>query len=110
MMKVFILICLVLVATSGDGSAQAPGILQAELDRAGTDSLRIRAFQNLVNHYKYSNTDSALYYAKKGLAYAKEKQYRPGKAIMINNLGQVNERHGSLDLAKNAVSASAGDL
>ena len=99
-MKLFILICIILPATSGVGLTQTPAVLHTELDRAGTDSLKISAYQNLINHYKYSNIDSALYYAKEGLDYAREKQYAPGEAIMINNLGQVNERHGFMELAE----------
>src|SRR5687768_10610822 len=99
-MKLFILISVVLLAISGGGLAQTPGLLRAELDRAESDSLKIKAFQNLVNHYKYSDIDSALYYANEGLDYSKEKQYASGEAVMMNNLGQVNERHGFPDLAK----------
>jgi signal transduction histidine kinase/Flp pilus assembly protein TadD len=82
-------------------SAQSPDALRKALERADTDSLQITALQDLANYYRYSNTDSAKFFASQGLTYARETGYRYGEAVMLNSLGQVNERHGNLDHAKN---------
>ena len=99
-MKLFILTCFLLSAIAEWGSAQGLENLLTSLDKAGTDSLKIAAYQELVNHYRYSNGDSARHYAYKGLEYARQNKYLTGEAHMINHLGQVNERHGRLDQAK----------
>src|SRR5690606_3544395 len=79
--------------------AQDIAVLRREPGAASSDSTRIVAFQNLVNHYKYGNADSALHYAKEGLTFARKKHYKFGEAVMINTIAQVNERHGNLEKA-----------
>lgn len=83
-------------AASGQGARQ----LIQQLQIADNDSAIIEAYQQLINHYRYTNEDSAIFYARKGLVSAEKKHYVLGQAIMINAIGQVNERHGLLDLAK----------
>lgn len=83
-------------AASGQGARQ----LIQQLQIADSDSAIIEAYQQLNNHYRYTNEDSAIFYARKGLVFAEKKHYVLGQAIMINAIGQVNERHGLLDLAK----------
>jgi signal transduction histidine kinase len=82
------------------GSAQGMRERVEKLQKSGTDSFRIVVYQELVRHYRYSQFDSAVYFAKEGLAYARKKQYHFGEAMMINGLAQVNEGHGFLKLAK----------
>lgn len=81
-------------------SAQSRRQLVEKLQKSGSDSITIVLYQELVRHYRYSDFDSAVYFAKEGLAYARKKQYRFGEATMINGLAQVNEGHGFLELAK----------
>lgn len=81
-------------------SAQSRRQLVEKLQKSGSDSITIVLYQELVRHYRYSDFDSAVYFAKEGLAYARKKQYRFGEATMINGLAQVNEGHGLLELAK----------
>lgn len=96
----YILVSFLLLTLSFPTCGQGLKELLLQLETAPTDSLTISAYQQLINHYRYSNSDSASYYADKGLSYAREKKYTQGEGIMINTLGQVNERHGLLEVAK----------
>lgn len=100
-MKYFIVTLLLIATLSQRAAAQGIQELLQELDVAETDSLKIAAYQAIVSHYRYSDIDSALFFAKRGLAAAQENNYAMGEAIMMYTVGQVNERHGYLDLAKN---------
>ena len=82
------------------GTGQRAKQLIHHLQTAEGDSAIIEAYHQLVRHYRYSNEDSAMFYARKGLALAEKKHDLLGQGIMINAIGQVNERHGLLDLAK----------
>ncbi|MGC1240691.1 MAG: tetratricopeptide repeat-containing sensor histidine kinase [Chryseosolibacter sp.] len=90
------LILLLPFTASGQGSKQ----LIHELETAAGDSAIIGAYHQLINYYRYINEDSALLYAKEGLVFAEKRKYLPGQGILLNALGQINERHGLLDLAK----------
>jgi signal transduction histidine kinase len=81
-------------------SAQSVDGLLLNVERAETDSLKIAAYKELVNHYQYANVDSARFYGKEGLRFAERHHYTHGRAVMILALGQVNERHGFLEQAK----------
>lgn len=82
------------------GSGQVVPALLKEIRNAENDSLKIVAYQELVNHLRYSHLDSTLLFARQGLAYAQRRNYEYGEATMLNVLAQVHERHGFLDLAK----------
>lgn len=97
-MKYLFFLCFCFSLTTGSG--QGVGALLRNREKAKTDSLKIAAYQAIVKHYRYTNFDSALLYAKEGLAYAQRNAYALGEGTMINALGQVNERHGFLDVAK----------
>lgn len=90
-------LCLLSIAK---GSGQPLSALLDALNRTLTDSAKIASYQAIIEHYRYHRFDSALIYAKEGLAYAQMKQYHFGQGVMMNCLGQVNERHGYLELAK----------
>lgn len=81
-------------------SGQGSGELVSSVKKAESDSLKIVAYQALVNHYKYRNADSAVLFANKGLSYARQSGYQFGEGVMTNLLGQLNERHGELEVAR----------
>ena len=81
-------------------SGQSVSELISALEKAETDSLKIVAYQSLVNHYGYNDSDSAIMVANKGLTYARQNAYQFGQGIMTSTLAQLNERHGDLDIAK----------
>lgn len=94
------LIWFLLFASPFAGSGQGIKQLIDHLQIAISDSAIIEAYHQLINHYRYSNQDSALFYAQKGLSFAEKKHYVLGQGIMLQAIGQVNERHGLLDLAR----------
>ena len=98
-MRLLPVVLLLLTGAFNIQGQEVPALL-GDLKRAPSDSLKIAAFQALINHYRYSNLDSALYYAKSGLDYAQDRQYPQGKGLMMYALAQVNERHGNLNQAK----------
>jgi signal transduction histidine kinase len=97
-MRYLVVLCLYF-ASLMHGSAQRIQELLAQLQSAETDSLKIVAYHDLANHFRYSNLDSTIFYAREGMAYAQETKYALGEAMMINVLAQANERHGFLDVA-----------
>ena len=96
----YLFIALICLLTVAKGSGQPLQRLLDALDRSQTDSTKIASYLAIIDHYRYHRFDSALIYAQEGLAYAQMKQYHFGQGLMMNSLGQVNERHGYLDLAK----------
>lgn len=98
-MRYFIATCVLLMHFHGS-SGQTSRRLISALEEATKDSLKIAAYERIIDHYRYKSRDSALIYTNRGLIYARENGYKMGEAIMTNLLGQVNERHGQLELAK----------
>ena len=94
------LVWFLLFASPFAGSGQGVKKLIHHLQIAVSDSAIIEAYHQLITHYRYSNEDSALFYARKGLVFAEKKHYVLGQGIMLHAIGQVNERHGLLDLAR----------
>lgn len=96
----YVFILLFAFISSADVTAQKVPQLLQNLRAATSDSLKIAAWRQLVEHYEFANMDSALFYAAQGLAYAQSAQYELGEAMMHYTMGDVNEEHGILDLAK----------
>ena len=84
----------------GGTIAQNTASILRDLENTRHDSSKIALYHSLVDNFRYRNSDSAIYYAAKGLEYAEVKGYAPGRASMIFDLAQVNERHGYLEQAK----------
>jgi len=79
---------------------QGASDLLNKLHKAGSDSEKIAAYNSLIRHYNQANPDSATYYAKEGIAYATDKNYRLGEAMINTQLGTLYETQGSVDIAK----------
>ncbi len=74
--------------------------LLADLKNAPHDSARINAYNELFNHYMYSNPDSAVWYLEGGLKYFTEKKSKLGIAKMISLLAAEDEIQGRRNLAR----------
>lgn len=97
-MRQFTATCVLLILFCG-ASGQTSRRLISAIEEAGQDSLKIAAYHELINHYRYRNRDSALLYTRQALTYAREHGSLMGEASMTNVLGQLNERHGELEAA-----------
>lgn len=95
------LLLVIFVACSLSGSGQGLAELNQQLRVADGDSAKVHAYQQLAYHYQFSHMDSALHFAQAGLSYAVENRYPQGEALMTKTLGQILERHGMLDQARN---------
>ena len=96
----YILATCVLLMLVCQVSGQGLRELISAVEEAETDSLKIVAYQSIINHYRHDNSDSAILVANKALTYARQRQYQFGQGVMMNTLAQLNERHGDLDVAK----------
>ncbi len=83
-----------------DSLAQNAEELVQNLRQSESDSLKFVAWHQLVKHYRFTDMDSALFYATEGLAYAQRTHDTYGEALMHFAMGDVNEQHGELELAK----------
>ncbi|MXV52869.1 tetratricopeptide repeat protein [Pedobacter sp. HMF7647] len=59
--------------------------------------LTIDQYDHLVNDLRYKNPDSALYYAKEGLALAQRTKDQNGTAKMLNQIGMIHDNMGQYD-------------
>lgn len=99
-MRYFFATCVFLIATFNASGQSLPALLAA-IEEAGTDSLKIQAYENIADRLRYRHADSALFFAMKGLTHARENGYEMGMGIMSNMIGKIHERHGQLELAEN---------
>lgn len=81
-------------------SAQSLSGLIEQLERADSDSARIQGYREIAQHYQFSNMDSALLYAREGLAYARAVANPRGEALMAYTIAHILERHGILEQAE----------
>lgn len=57
----------------------------------------IEHYNKLVSRYRYDKPDSAVYYANIGLNLARQLKNVPGQAIMLNQLGMVDDNIGQYE-------------
>lgn len=99
-MKLLVFLASVLCIAAVPCTAQSVSDLVKAVEKADGDSLKVAAYQNLINYYRYSNMDSALLYAHAGLAFARGQHYHKGEAMMTYSIGLVLDRHGVLEQAE----------
>jgi signal transduction histidine kinase len=73
--------------------ATAPQTLCAAQPPADT----IEYYNKLVSRYRYDKPDSAVYFANIGLTLAKQLKNVPGQALMLNQLGMIDDNLGQYD-------------
>ncbi|GAB2702670.1 hypothetical protein GCM10027037_30330 [Mucilaginibacter koreensis] len=88
----FPLIAVLLCATYGNAVAQV-------VSNNAAPSAQIEAYTKLITRYRYDKPDSALFFTAKGLAYAKARHDKPGEAMMLNQLGMINDNRGKYEEA-----------
>ncbi|QQL49091.1 tetratricopeptide repeat-containing sensor histidine kinase [Mucilaginibacter ginkgonis] len=66
----------------------------------------ITRYDSLISNYRYSKPDSALYYITKGLGYARQQQDIAGQALMLNQMGMMNDNQGHYPEARGNYSES----
>jgi signal transduction histidine kinase len=57
----------------------------------------IEYYNKLVSRYRYDKPDSAAYFAKIGFNLAKQLKNVPGQALMLNQLGMIDDNLGQYD-------------
>jgi len=62
--------------------------------------LQIKRYDSIITGYRYSNPDSALFYVREGTTFAEVQNYPVGKAVMLNQLGMINDNRGKYAEAK----------
>ena len=92
-----ITLTLLLALTSNIGFAQKtkPDSLKQALKIASTDSARNNIFVELYSYYSESNRDSALFYAEKRHALAKQNNDKLAQASALSNKGRQYAHMGS---------------
>src|SRR5687768_9130051 len=99
-MRYFFATCVLLSAIIAAKGQGLPTLLAA-IERAENDSLKVLAYENIADHFRYKHADSALFFAEKGLTHARRNGYHLGVGTMSNMIGKIHERHGQLELARN---------
>lgn len=62
---------------------------------------QIEKYNKLISLYRYENPDSALFYVGKGLEHAKATNDTDGKAMILNQLGMINDNRGQFVESQN---------
>ena len=94
----FLFLLLSLTGRSQDAS-KIPLYLN-DLKQAAHDSARVEAYRNLCFNYSIANTDSGIYYGKKGLEIALRIKFDKGIGDCYNSLGWCYSRKGDYAEAK----------
>ncbi|MCJ8209057.1 tetratricopeptide repeat-containing sensor histidine kinase [Mucilaginibacter sp. RS28] len=55
---------------------------------------QIEKYNKLISRYRYDNPDSALFFVNKGLEEARKNNDKAGRALMLNQLGMINDNRG----------------
>jgi len=76
-----------------------PGLLE-RLKTSQPDTSRVMLYKELIGYYRYTQPDSANYYATTGLALANKIKYTYGIAMLNGIISDYNVRRGKMELAK----------
>jgi signal transduction histidine kinase len=88
--------------------AQPPSIasLLARLKKSKADTSRISVYKAIITRYRKEQPDSAIFYARQGLAFSNQLNYPLGKALMHGQMGVLNMGIGKMSQAKNDLYAA----
>jgi len=95
-----LLIITALVLTCPAVFSQANAEMLTRLKNSPKDTATVRLYGKVSRFYISTKPDSATYYIGEGLKLAKELKDRKGEAMMLSQLGVVNEQHGNMVLAE----------
>ncbi len=73
--------------------------LLIQLRSAPQDTSTIRLYGKLSNHYIVAKPDSAIFYCGEGLKLADKLNSQNGEALMLSQLGAINDLHSNLSAA-----------
>lgn len=76
------------------------GMLRQRLKNAATDSARIDVYNEIILHYQYANSDSAIWFANQAMTLFTANHYQLGIAKVTSLLAGVNEIQGHTELAE----------
>jgi len=62
--------------------------------------LTVKDYDKLVSRYRYDKPDSALYYVDKGLALAQKLRDTNGIAMMLNQMGMIDDNQGQFQASR----------
>lgn len=85
-------ICLIFISACGQ-------VVQKEHPVSIAERLKIKAFAAKSISCQTTSPDSAIYFADLGLKLSRTLNYKLGEGQMLNQLGQINEQYGNLNLA-----------
>ena len=88
-----------LISVYAQDASRIPVFLN-NLQTATTDSARVEAYRDLCFNYSIANTDSGIYYGKKGLEIAQRIKFLKGIGDSYNSLGWCYSRKGDYTKAK----------
>ncbi|WDF54297.1 tetratricopeptide repeat-containing sensor histidine kinase [Mucilaginibacter sp. KACC 22063] len=67
---------------------------------SGKTATPIERYNKLIGYYRYENPDSALMYVDSGLAYASAHKDMAAHALMLNQLGMINDNRGKFEVSR----------
>lgn len=88
--------------------AQPPSIssLLTRLRSSKADTSRISIYKAIITIYRKEKPDSAIFYARQGLALSNELNFTMGKGLMLGQMGVINMAIGKMDQAKSDLLAA----
>ena len=61
----------------------------------------IAEYERLIKYYRYYKQDSAIYFAQQGLEFARRKDDSIGMALILIQMGMIDDNQGEFDSSKN---------
>ncbi|TWR25998.1 tetratricopeptide repeat protein [Mucilaginibacter achroorhodeus] len=76
------------------------GIAAIQKITPAADTNKIELYNKLVSRYRYDKPDSAVFYANLGLQLAKTTHNKKGQAVMLNQLGMIDDNVGEFESSR----------
>lgn len=80
--------------------SQEKAALLRKLEAAKADTGKVHLYLGVSRAYQYNEPDSAIHYARLGTRLSQKIHYRLGEAMLLGQLGAVNEKHDNLEAAR----------
>ncbi len=96
----FILLLFVLSGHSGAFSLDHGMALPENIIDSTDVGKKVAYFIDLSRRFQYENPDSAIFFTRQGLDIARKAGDRLGEAMLMGQLGTLNEKHDNLTMAK----------
>ncbi|HEY0896768.1 MAG TPA: tetratricopeptide repeat protein [Sphingobacteriaceae bacterium] len=96
----FILLFFVLSGHAGAFSLDHGTALPENIIDSTDSGKKIAYYMELSRRFQYDNPDSAIFFTRQGLDISRKAGDRLGEAMLIGQLGTLNEKHDNLTMAK----------